>query len=153
MLVGLLIALHVLAAVIWVGGMFFALLILRPAAEGLEGPARLHLWRRVFARFLPWVWCVVLVLLATGYWMLFGYWGGFQQAGIHLHLMNGLGLPMVALFVWMFFGPWHKFRDAVDAGSLDSAPGHLKTMRWVVTANLVLGLTTIVIGTAGRLGF
>jgi hypothetical protein len=45
-------ALHVLAALIWVGGMFFAWLILRPAAvSALTGPARLTLWLEVFRRF------------------------------------------------------------------------------------------------------
>jgi uncharacterized membrane protein len=37
--------LHVLAALVWVGGMFFAWMVLRPAAvKALEGPARLTLW-------------------------------------------------------------------------------------------------------------
>lgn len=44
--------LHVLAALIWVGGMFFAWMILRPAAvAALEGPARLKLWANVFNVF------------------------------------------------------------------------------------------------------
>ena len=67
----LLLALHTLAAVLWVGGMFFALVVLRPAADGLDGPERLRLWRRVFARFFPWVWVAVATLLVTGYIMLF----------------------------------------------------------------------------------
>ncbi len=42
-------ALHVLAALVWVGGMFFAWTILRPAAvAALEAPARLGLWLEVF---------------------------------------------------------------------------------------------------------
>ncbi len=45
-------ALHLLAAVVWVGGMFFAWMILRPAAvDILEPPARLRLWLSVFKRF------------------------------------------------------------------------------------------------------
>ena len=36
--------LHVLAALVWVGGMFFAWMILRPAAmAALDGPPRLKL--------------------------------------------------------------------------------------------------------------
>ena len=42
------IALHLLAAVIWVGGMFFAYMALRPAAASLlEPPLRLPLWSQV----------------------------------------------------------------------------------------------------------
>ena len=50
----LLIALHLLAAVIWVGGMFFAYMVLRPSAGLLEPAARLPLWQRVFGHFFPW---------------------------------------------------------------------------------------------------
>ncbi len=47
-----LLALHVLAVVIWVGGMFFAYNALRPAAaEVLEPPNRLKLWVATFVDF------------------------------------------------------------------------------------------------------
>ena len=46
----ILIALHVLAAVVWVGGMFFAYMVLRPSAGLLVAPARVALWQRVFGR-------------------------------------------------------------------------------------------------------
>ncbi len=49
-------ALHVLAAVLWVGGMFFAWMVLRPAAVAvLQAPERLRLWAEVFRRFVQWV--------------------------------------------------------------------------------------------------
>ena len=49
-------AVHVLAAVIWVGGMFFAVLVLRPSAGALKPSDRLPLWGRVFGKFFPLVW-------------------------------------------------------------------------------------------------
>ncbi len=53
-------SLHLLAALTWVGGMFFAWMILRPAAvTALEGPARLKLWVECFNGFLSgcgWLW-------------------------------------------------------------------------------------------------
>ena len=73
----LLIALHVLAAVVWVGGMFFAYIVLRPSAGPLQAEARLKLWQRVFQRFFPWVWASVVLLLVSGYGMIFLYLGGF----------------------------------------------------------------------------
>lgn len=45
--------LHSLAAAVWVGGMFFAYMALRPAAGALEPPQRLTLWRGTFDRFFP----------------------------------------------------------------------------------------------------
>ena len=64
--------LHVLSVVIWIGGMFFAWMVLRPAAaDELEGPDRLRLWNRVLATFFMWVWLCVTAILLTGYWMIF----------------------------------------------------------------------------------
>ena len=51
--------LHILGAVVWVGGMFAAYVCLRPAAGALEPPQRLTLWRGFFAKFFPWVWVSV----------------------------------------------------------------------------------------------
>jgi len=64
MILGL--ALHIVAAVIWVGGMFFAYMVLRPSAGPLEPALRLPLWHRVFGRFFPWVWASIVALLASG---------------------------------------------------------------------------------------
>ncbi len=46
-------SLHTVAAVLWVGGIFLAYRVLRPAAMALEPPQRLTLWADVFGRFFP----------------------------------------------------------------------------------------------------
>src|SRR3712207_2743588 len=97
--------LHSLAAAVWVGGMFFAYMALRPAAGALEPPQRLTLWRGTFDRFFPWVWAAVAALLVSGYAMIFLYFGGFSGAGLHVHVMHGIGLVMMALFAHLFFAP------------------------------------------------
>ena len=57
---GIALLLHALAAVVWVGGMFFAHMALRPvAASLLEPPQRLALWVGVFSRFFPWVFVAI----------------------------------------------------------------------------------------------
>ena len=58
--------LHIFSAVVWVGGMFFALFVLRPATAGLEPGPRLDLWLRVFERFFAWVFAAIVLLLASG---------------------------------------------------------------------------------------
>lgn len=149
MIIGLL--LHSLAATVWVGGMFFAYVVLRPAvAGGLEGPARLALWRRVFGKFFPWVMASVLVLLATGYFMLFHGFGGFGGAGAHVHIMHLTGLVMSVLFLYLYFVPWKRMRRAVDEGEHASAAGDLDQIRKIVLVNLVLGLITVAVGSSGR---
>ena len=60
---GIALVLHVLGAVVWVGGMFFAYVVMRPTVvELLEGPERLRFFERSFARFFVWVWIAVAVV-------------------------------------------------------------------------------------------
>ncbi|MDQ3596342.1 MAG: hypothetical protein M3531_16485, partial [Pseudomonadota bacterium] len=92
--------LHVLAALIWVGGMFFAWMILRTAAmAALDGPARLKLWVNVFQRFFVWVWVAVLVLPISGVGLLQLRFSGFETAPRYVQVMMGLYVVMTALFI------------------------------------------------------
>jgi uncharacterized membrane protein len=142
--------LHILGAVVWVGGMFAAYVCLRPAAGPLEPPQRLALWRRFFAKFFPWVWVSILLLLASGYWMLLTTFGGFTGAPLYINLMQTIGLVMIALYVWLFHGPWLKFKRAVDAQDWPSAAAQLSRIRQIIMINLLLGLIVVVIGGTGR---
>ena len=142
--------LHILGAVVWVGGMFAAYVCLRPAAGALEPPQRLALWRRFFAKFFPWVWVSILLLLASGYWMLLTTFGGFKGAPLYINLMQTIGLVMIALFVWLFHGPWLKFKRAVDAQDWPSAAAQLNRIRQIIMINLPLGLIVVMIGGSGR---
>ncbi len=143
-------AIHALAAVVWVGGMFFAYMALRPSVGPLEPPVRVALWARVFGRFFPWVWLAVLVLLASGFWIIFGEWGGFANAGHHVHVMLLLGLIMMALFAHLYFAPFKRLRAAVAAGDTPGAAKQIAMIRMIVATNLVLGLLTVIIGASGR---
>jgi len=144
------IALHVLRAVVWVGGMFAIYVALRPALGTLEPPQRLRLMRATFGTFFPWVWVAILLLLASGYWMVLMTFGGFARVGLHIHLMQGIGWLMIALFVWLFHGPWLSFKRAVDSEDWQSAGAGLSRIRQIIAVNLPLGLLVVVIGASGR---
>ena len=145
------IALHILAAVIWVGGMFFAYNALRPAAaQVLEPPLRLELWVQVFRRFFVWVWLSVAIILLTGYWMLFQYFGGFEGAGKHIHIMHGGGILMVLIYMHVFFAPYRRLRHAVIVQDYPLAGAQLNMIRKLVGINTVLGLLVIIVASAGR---
>jgi uncharacterized membrane protein len=148
--VALLIALHVLAAGVWVGGMFFAYIVLRPSAGPLPLEARLKLWHRVFHRFFPWVWASVVLLLVSGYGMIFLYLGGFAGAGLYIHIMQGVGIVMMLLFLHLFFAPWRRFSAAVERDAFPEAAIQLGQIRRIVAVNLVLGFATIIVGASGR---
>jgi uncharacterized membrane protein len=142
--------LHLLAALVWVGGMFFAIMVLRLAAGELEPPVRAPLWGRVFAKFFPWVWMAVILLPLTGYVMMFAVWGGFAGSPIYVHVMHLLGLVMIAIYLHLWFAPYKRFRNALAASDIPTAGANLNQIRILVTVNLVIGLVTSVIGSTGR---
>jgi len=143
--------LHLLAAIIWVGGMFFAYMILRPVAAALlEPPTRLALWSQVFGRFFLWVWAAIIVLLSTGLWMTFAEFGGMKNAGGHIHLMLTLGIIMMLLFLHLFFSPYRKLNTALAANDIPAASQQLNKIRRVIGINLTLGLITAMVAGAGR---
>lgn len=110
----------------------------------------MRLWRNFFAKFLPWVWVSVLLLLASGYWMLVKGFGGFAEAPLYINLMQAIGWVMIALFVWLFHGPWLAFKRAVDAQDWPAAAANLNRIRQIIMVNLPLGLIVVVIGGSGR---
>jgi uncharacterized membrane protein len=143
-------SLHIVAAVVWVGGMFFALLVLRPATGPLEAAARLELWSRVLGRFFNWVIVAIVLLLASGYAMVFWVFSGFKGAGVHVHIMQAIGILMILLFFHLYFAPWRRFQAATASRDYAVAGQQLNQIRWIVTANLVLGLLNAAIGASGR---
>lgn len=143
-------ALHALGAAVWVGGMFFAYVVLRPSLGSFEPPHRLTLWNNVFQRFFFWVWIIVIAIPATGYWQVYMDFGGLEESGMHVNIMNIIGLVMIALFVFLYFSPYQKFRSAVKKEEWPVAAGQLNTIRRIVGANTVLGLITIAVGSSGR---
>lgn len=145
------IALHMLATVIWVGGMFFAYMALRPvAASLLEPPQRLPLWSQVFARFFPWVWGAVILLPTTGVWMVQSVFGGFAHVGLHVQLMTGLGVLMILLYLHVFFAPYGRMKQALAANDLPEAGRRLAQIRVIIGINLTLGLIVVLVASAGR---
>ena len=142
--------LHALSAVVWVGGMFFAHQVLRPAAAPLEPGPRLALWSRVLGRFFAWVFAAVILLLLTGYTMVFEVLGGFAKIGLHIQLMQGIGILMVLLFLHLYFAPWRRFRGAVARQDWAEGGRQLGQIRTIVTVNLVLGIIVVAIGSSGR---
>lgn len=142
--------LHSLSAVVWVGGMFFALSALRPATAPLDPGPRLELWSRVLQQFFAWVFVAIVLLLLSGYAMIFGVYGGFDRIGLYINLMQGIGIVMMLLFFHLYFAPWRRFRTAVTRRDYPAAAGQLNQIRMIVTINLVLGLITVAIGSSGR---
>ncbi len=145
------ITLHLLAAVIWVGGMFFAYMALRPvAASLLEPPVRQTLWAGVFKRFFSWVWLAIVVLFGSGFWMVFAALGGLANAGLHVHIMLGLGSLMALLFMHIYFGPYQRLQQALAENNWEKGGVKLNQIRLLIKTNLILGLIVVIVATIGR---
>ena len=148
---GIALLLHLLAAVVWVGGMFFAYVALRPvAAAQLEPPARLALWAGVFKVFFPWVFAAIATLLLTGYWMVLSFYGGFEAVGMHVHIMIWAGYVMMLLFFHVFFAPFKRLKGAVAAADWPAGGRSLAQIRVLIGINLLIGLVVVAIASGGR---
>ena len=136
-------ALHLVCAVLWVGGMFFAYVVLRPSLAAIDAPQRMLLHTQVFRKFFLVIWHAMPLILISGFVMLFVYMNGLRGAPWQIHAMLGLGLLMSAIFLAIVFGPYRQFRRTTDrtrmAKSLDS-------IRKLIGVNLILGLITVIIG-------
>ncbi|OZY41696.1 hypothetical protein CJF43_10640 [Pseudomonas fragi] len=142
-------SLHVLAALIWVGGMFFAWMVLRPAAvTALEGPARLKLWIEVFQRFFVWVWFAVVILPISGVGLLQMRFNGFETAPRYVQIMMGLYIVMVALFIRIQSLQLPELRKAVEAQAWADGAAVMGRIRRLVGCNLIVGLVLVAIAAA-----
>jgi len=135
-------AVHVLCAVLWVGGMFFAYVVLRPSLSVLEPIQRIALHTQVFRRFFLVVWHAMPLILLTGFAMLFIEYGGMSGVGWNVHLMLLLGLIMSAVFLAIFFGPYARFRRTTER---NTAAASMDQIRKLIAVNLVLGIVTVVV--------
>jgi uncharacterized membrane protein len=141
--------LHVLSVVVWVGGMFFAYMALRPvAASVLEPPQRLTLWAGVFGKFFPWVWASVALILLTGLHMLVAFGGA--AAPLYALVMLVLGVAMMLIFAHVFFSPYKKLKRAVGEQNWKAGGAALGQIRQLIGINLSLGLLTIAVVFLGR---
>lgn len=138
--------LHVMSAVVWVGGMFVAYLAVRPAAvEALEPPQRLRLWVGIFVRFFRWVWAAVILILGSGFAMM----GRMPSVPAYVLVMAGVGILMSAIFMHVYFAPFGRLKRAVQQEDWKAGGAALGQIRILVGVNLALGLLNIVVAMLG----
>lgn len=147
---GIAVLLHILSVVIWVGGMFFAYMALRPAAAQVLEPAqRLALWSATFKRFFPWVWLSIFTLLSSGFYLITRF-GGFAAAGVYVHAMLALGIVMMLIFGHVYFAGFSRLKSAVTAKDWKAAGNTLAKIRILIAINLTLGIITVFVAVLGK---
>lgn len=138
-------SLHVIGATLWVGGMGYAIIVLRPAVGVLEPAARLQMHLQTMRRFLRLTWHVMPLVLVSGWIMVFTLYGGFQNLPWAVNAMQTLGLVMAGVFAYLALGPFKRFRRAIRPG-----PELIAKMRNLVLVNLALGTIVLVLASIGH---
>lgn len=135
--------LHLLSVLVWVGGMFFAYVVLRPTAvETLEPPPRLRLWTGVFRRFFQWVWGAIATLIVSGFYMM-SLLGGMSSSPLYVHLMLGIGTLMMLIYGYVFFACYRPMSALVSEQRWPEAGAMLGKIRQLVAVNLSIGIALI----------
>lgn len=144
------ITLHVIAVVIWIGGMFLGVVAIRPALAELEVPARMRFFAAMVRSFLPWLWGAIAVILASGFYMVStSFDGGLSGTPWFVRLMMGLGLFMMALMGHYSFAPYRRLKRAIATGDETLAAKSMRQMGIIMMVNLGLGLIVILAAMMG----
>lgn len=140
---------HILAAVVWIGGMFFVHNIMRPGVATLEAPVRLALMRDALTRFFRWVWICIALLWLSGIWIITSQslWSALPW---HVLVMMLVAVLMTVLFCLIYFDHFRKITGWIDAGDFKAAGERMGRMSKLVSANLGMGIFVVLIaGTRG----
>ena len=145
-------AVHLLAVIAWLGGMFFMLMCLRPAVhEVLDAPPRIRLMHATLRRFLRIVGLAVLAILLSGAAMIAMAWRDRAGAGLAFNMpldwyvMVALFFVMLAVFLHVRLPLFARVERAMAAEAWPDAGAALGAIRWEVAINLVLGIFVVVI--------
>ena len=142
--------LHILATIVFLGGLFFASVVFQPVARGLNIETSSSLWHQILSRFFAWAWVSMVLILATGIGIVFLKFGGFSGVPM-IHRANmAIGIPAIVLFGYVFFGPWQRYRRTITRGDWTAAKRELTRVRAVIAVILGLGLLASVVSAVGR---
>jgi len=142
---------HVIAVILWVGGMLFAHCFLRPAAAQLEPPVRLKLMASVLGPFLNAVLVAIVLILLTGMSMIGQEasqavrTGGAFFMPLGWTLMAAGGIVMMAIFGHIRFALYKRLAAAVAASDWPKGGQAMAGIRRWVGVNLVLGIAIVAI--------
>ena len=143
----ILVLLHLLAVIVWIGGMFFAHVCLRPvAAAQLQPPQRLPLLAAILGRFFGVVGWALALLWGTGIIR-------FAQAGAAIPVswlaMAGIATIMTVVLALIVFLYHRPMVAAVAASDWPKAGEAMNSIRALVLMNLVLGFLTVAVAVLG----
>lgn len=143
--------LHVISAVIWVGGMIAIRIAVHPSMQSITD-AKIKLGRtlmimgRLFNLVLPFI----IVLLITAVIMLIGI--GFKETPLApiTHIKEGIWVVMAINFGYMYFQR-NGAQKAFDSGNASDAKKRVaKIPNLLLPINILLGIVAIYLGVTLR---
>ena len=139
--------LHLLAVIVWIGGIVFMDGFLAPVLRRAiaQAETRARLLYVLFRNFFAVVWGAGSLLVVTGYGMVF-LRGGFGVLSAAQWVMVVLGTAMVALALYIFFVPFLRMRAAVLRSQWPAACTQAGQIRWLSAVNIALAVPTVLSG-------
>ena len=138
---GLLLFLHLLGVIVWIGGMAFALLCLHPSLAVLAGKDRVALMTGTLGRFLRLVIVALVLIWASGAGLVAG--SPMERLPLGWHMMIGIALVMTLVFAWLYLALFRPAQRAFVAGDVAAVPPRLGRIRVLVIVNLILGIGAV----------
>jgi uncharacterized membrane protein len=154
-LYNLLKTLHVLAIILWIGGMIYTLFFLRPAVASIDAPTRVKLMHDVLERFFKAVLWASTIAVASGLWMVGRVARQAVQAGgsftwpLEWIVMMVLGIVMFLIFGHIRFALFKRLQRAVAASDWTAGGAALNAIRQWVTINLAIGIVIVCVTLIG----
>jgi uncharacterized membrane protein len=140
---------HLLAVIVWLGGMAFSHFFLRPAVQSLEPAVRVPLMHNVLQRFFAAMLVTVAVVLLSGAGMVASVYHMADQAGLQFQMplawkvMIALGVAMAGIFGHIRFALFKRLERAVQAADWPAGGKALASIRVWVAANLAIGVAIV----------
>lgn len=148
------VTIHVAAAMLWLGGMFFLAVVGGPVLRDVEPAAlRAALFQRLGERFRTVGWLCIIVLLATGVGNL--YFHGVLHSDVllsaafwHTPFGRTLAWKLVAVLAMLIVSAVHDF--VLGPAASRAVPGTPQAIRarrqaaWLARINALLGIIVVI---------
>jgi len=153
----LVVLIHILAAIIWLGGMFFIAIVMVPALRRLE-PAqkRIEVLSATATRFRAISWIAILVLLITGVLNAINHGVTMQKISTGEFFSSNFGkiliLKLILVFAMLVLSAIHDFIlgprliELLNSSNPDSSQRlkkNRKYVSWLARINALLGILVV----------
>jgi len=141
--------LHVVSAMVWVGGMIAIRLAVHPAMMSIEkNKLRMNKTLLIMQNFFKIVRIFIGILLVTAVFLSvgLGFKAGDPSLYVIVHIKESIWLVMTILFIIMYIKR-NKAEKYFLSGDMDNAKAQLAPLaKWMIPVNIVLGLIALALG-------